>query len=452
VHKLASDSLDTIIRMITGQEEAYYGWIDANKAKIMELARNPGPLVPVSKADMKTLKNTFERGGASAQWTLTVNSDVNTYEDVYKFNLYGQDYYVWADSLVSGGQNMIWENFMKSVPLQEIGGVQKRPFSDTSDLVTDNTLEGFLKSVENFFSAQKGLCGDVGLEDNPCFQKKKYRVEEQIQADTEGASCDTSTASSAMHLGERDQMLVQMEQRWTGLCVAGVKIPQTGIAQLDETVVAGPGKEQKLIWTGVTQKFFENLLPRFSAPGGADPVWPKTEDECEWWKLAPVGIALFDEKTQKFEQSDMTTPTNVLKDYLSLSNPAVNAALLIPFQTLYNTCFKGKNKNLMIALFYTRLFKKIEDGIKEFKYGQEDDLKQPFQHAEFEYKNEKSEAEWTEGASWMQVYNSKVRSLFTTTAAAAESVASGLEETIGSNNFQPVELPGTIIDLDSFEH
>merc|ERR1711953_259405 len=264
-----------------------------------------------------------------------------------------------------------------------------------------------------------------------------------------GTSCDDTESNEPMHIGEHDQMLVQMEQRWTGLCVAGVKIPQTGIAQLDETVVAGsgPGTAQKLIWTGVSQKMFENLLPRFGASGGADPVWPTTKAQCKWWKFTPVGLPPFDDE-DKSGVSDMTTPTRALKDYLSMRGTTVDAALRQNLDTWYNACFNGKNKNLMIALFYTKLFKKIEDGIKQFKYGQGEQEKQPFQLAEFEYKNEEGGAEWTEGASWMQVYNKKVRSLF----ATAESASSLLEERVGSNIFQTVDLPGTILDLDSFEH
>jgi len=287
-----------------------------------------------------------------------------------------------------------------------------------------------------------GLCGDIGLQDFPCGKP---------------GSDTTCAGDGRLHVGKHDQMLVQMEQRWTGICVAGVKIPQTGIAQLDfEAVTDGTeGKPYpKLTWTLVKQKLFGHLQPHYVNPSadaapGAEFTWPRNEKECKWYMEPPFHVKT---KPKDNTASDATSPDNFeLEDYISWSS----GDQLTEIQEYYNTCFKGKNKDFLVALFYTRLFKRIEDGIKGSEYGEDKPKSKPFEHAKFEYKSEEYEVEWTGGAAWMQVYNNRVRSQFTTTTkAATKSASSGLlEERIGSSFIlQPVELPGTIIDLDSFDH
>jgi len=405
-------------------------------------AVSPGPMKPVTKEYLKTFTNTFERGGMSSQFTLTVNADVNTYEDIYKFNLYGQDYHVWADSLVAGGSDQLWDNFMKSVPIAK--GETKRPFDLSTDLArSDEAMTEFLKMVAKFFQAQKGLCGDIGLVDFPCPKKRELDDKKQQAAQTAFGK-NLQGCSKSMNLGKHDQIMVVMEQRWTGLCVAGVKIPQTGIAQLDESKVT----DQTLTWTVTEDDVWENLLPAFGATpkipwptNKADPAEQLTE--CRWWKKVPA------------KNDGIKSPDNVLKDYLKdYKTSGVDTEL----KKHYNNCFKGKNKPFLAALFYTRLFKKIEDGIKESAYdtGAGKPI-EPFQNANFDYAN--GDIKWLQGAAWMQVYNTRVRSLFTTPEPTKEPTrmasSSLLEErigSIGSNIFQPADMPGTILDLDSLEH
>jgi len=242
-----------------------------------------------------------------------------------------------------------------------------------------------------------------------------------------------------------------MEQRWTGLCVAGVKIPQTGIAQLDFEKVTDGSEENpfpKLTWTLSTQKLFGFLIPSFGKDSSTMPKdgeWP----ECEWWKQEPFYTKPPPKKKNK--ASAATSPDNlILEDYLSDDGKRFSE-----ISTYYNNCFKKKNKAFLVALFYTRLFKRIEDGIKESEYGEDKPKSKPFEHAKFEYKSGKGSVEWTEAAAWMQVYNNRVREQFTSATKSANELASSLslEETVGSSfMLQPVKLPGTIIDLDSFEH
>jgi len=294
-------------------------------------------------------------------------------------------------------------------------------------------------------------------------KKRELKDEAQITVDANSEN-GVQPCQKSMNLGTHDQMMVVMEQRWTGLCVAGIKIPQTGIAQLDASqtkVTDGSEKNPhpKLIWTMVEGSAYENLLPAFVAkpksesepespaePKGpaepespAEPTSPKipvptNKKECKWWEA--------------IEFDGIKGPDNVLKDYLT-------SAADDKLKTYYKTCFHKKNKGFLAALFYTRLFKGIEDGIKQSAYGT--DKIEPFQNANFDYA--KGDIKWLRGAAWMQVYNTRVRSLFTTrepTKEPTKSASSALLEerigSIGSNIFQPADLPGTILDLDSFEH
>lgn len=425
----------TVIRMITGQEEAYYAWLDANLDNI------------IKDKPIEQFTNTFERGGASSQFTLTVKKDVNAYEDVYNFNLFGRDYYVWADSLVAGGQGQLWSAFLRSVEARKDFQTKKaasEKFKTTSfvkvplvDSKAIDSFQDFLGYAKDFLDAQKGLCGDIALKELPC---------------PEGA--ETCTHGGQMVLGSHDTMSVQMEQRWTGLCVAGVKIPEYGIASLD----IPPKDDKQLIWTATSGGSFKSMI--------VDTL-PFTASKCK--KTTSIGDA---------DMKDYLASTSDYKDLLQY----------------YTKCFIDKdgvpnNMDFLVALFYSSVFKRINEGIKKhwFKTAMAADAApgaateatiEPYKGAKFTM--QKGSIEWLNGAAWMQVYNDYVHENFNkmsgknvgkpkmSTKKVSElidkydkkagavpkkpGVKASTEEAVAMNMYKPVDSPGTLLDLETFEH
>merc|ERR1712050_81379 len=108
-----------------------------------------------------------------------------------------------------------------------------------------------------------------------------------------------------------------------------------------------------------------------------DGEWP----ECEWWKQDPFYTKPPPGPPKKKNKaSAATSPDNlILEDYLSDDGKRFSE-----ISKYYNNCFKQKNKGFLAALFYTRLFKRIEDGIKKSEYGAEEPKSKPFKDAKFE--------------------------------------------------------------------
>jgi len=131
--------------------------------------------------------------------------------------------------------------------------------------------------------------------------------------------------------GSHDTMSVEMEQRWTGLCVAGVKIPEYGIASLD---IPEKKDEKQLIWTTTSSGSFKSMI--------VDTL-PFTGSKCK--------------KTTSIDGKQM-------KDYLA------NTSDYKDLLEYYTKCFIDKdgvpnNMDFLIALFYSSVFKRINEGIKK---------------------------------------------------------------------------------------
>lgn len=100
------------LRMISGEEEAYYEWLSYNWDTLRKYENNKGRMQEVQDE----LKNIMTIGGASAQIAIPTAHPMNTLDHTYYFHIGVDKYWVYANSIMWAGStrfNTLIEEYKK---------------------------------------------------------------------------------------------------------------------------------------------------------------------------------------------------------------------------------------------------------------------------------------------------------------------------------------------------